>query len=386
MTCEPIRLGAVGLGRGFALTAKALHRHPDIHVVAAATSSATAGAAFKRDFGGTVYDGLDRLLADDRVEMVYVATPHELHRDHALACFAAGKHVVVEKPMAVTTESAATMVQAARDAGLLLLVGPSHGYDAPVALAVDIIASGQVGAVRMIHSLNCTDFLYRPRRPAELDTRQGGGVIFSQGSHQIDVVLRLLQTPPESVYAHTGNWDPNRPSEGAYSAMIRGPGAVANLTYSGYGHFDSDIWMGGIGELGTAKTAAYGAARRALQKGEDETASKRSRGFAGLETTPQPDHHEHFGPVVVFCEHGDLRLTETGVILYGNDRMERFECPFDYPRQTFVQALVDALRHDNPPAQTGSRGLAVVEICQAILDSAQSGGPIALRHQTGDIP
>ncbi|NCV87281.1 MAG: gfo/Idh/MocA family oxidoreductase, partial [Oxalobacteraceae bacterium] len=104
--------------------------------------------------------------------------------------------------------------------GAHLLIGHSHSYNAPVLLARQLIASGRFGAVRMIHALQYTDFLYRPRRPGELDTAQGGGVIFSQAAHQVDVVRLLAGGLVERVSAVSGRWDPLRPTEGAYSALL----------------------------------------------------------------------------------------------------------------------------------------------------------------------
>ena len=106
----------------------------------------------------------------------------------------------------------------------------------------------------MLHALNYTDFLYRPRRPEELDTAQGGGAVFNQAAHQVDIVRLLGGGRVKSVRAATGAWDATRPTEGAYSALLTFEGgAFASLTYDGYGHFDSDELMGWIGESGQQK-------------------------------------------------------------------------------------------------------------------------------------
>ena len=72
----------------------------------------------------------------------------------------------------------------------------------------------------MINAFYYTDFLYRPRRPEELDTRVGGGVLFNQASHQVDVVRYLAGGRARSVRALTGDWDASRPTEGAYAALM----------------------------------------------------------------------------------------------------------------------------------------------------------------------
>ena len=252
-----LRLGVAGLGRGFMLMLPTLRAHARLAVVAAADPRPEARRQFAQDFGGRAHETVRSLCDDPGVEAIYVATPHELHADHAIAAARAGKHVLVEKPMAITLAECDAMIEAARRAGVTLIVGPSHSFDAPIARTRALIATGAFGRVRMITALNYTDFLYRPRRPEELDTRQGGGVVFSQGAHQVDVARLLAGAAVRSVRAVTGAWDPARPTEGAYTALLTfDDGACASLTYSGYAHFDSDALMGWVGEMGHRKDPA----------------------------------------------------------------------------------------------------------------------------------
>ena len=128
----------------------------------------------------------------------------------------------------------------------------------------------------MITALDFTDFLYRPRRPEELDTEPGGGAVFNQAAHQVDIVRLLAGGKVRSVRAFTGTWDPARPTEGAYSCLLGfDNGAFASLTYSGYAHFDSDEFMGWIGEMGQKKDPRP-TARPAQRCEADELALKNS--------------------------------------------------------------------------------------------------------------
>ena len=122
------------------------------------------------------------MLRQAGIDAVYVATPTELHPEHVAQACAARKHVLTEKPMAIRVEQAQAMVQAAERAGVALQVGHSHSYDLPVARMREIVASGALGRVRMIHTWNFTDWMARPRRPAEFDVEQGGGVTYRQGA------------------------------------------------------------------------------------------------------------------------------------------------------------------------------------------------------------
>ena len=80
------------------------------------------------------------------IDAVYVATPHQLHADHVELCARHGKHVLVEKPMALTLAECDRMIAAAERARVALVVGPTHSFDPPVRAARDLIASGRLGS------------------------------------------------------------------------------------------------------------------------------------------------------------------------------------------------------------------------------------------------
>ncbi|MEO8752874.1 MAG: Gfo/Idh/MocA family oxidoreductase [Casimicrobiaceae bacterium] len=390
MAERKLRLGVAGLGRAFMLMMPTLTQHPRVHVVAAADPRPEARAQFVQDFGGRAHTTVDALCADPDVEVVYLATPHQFHAEHVVAAARHGKHILVEKPMALTLAECATMIAAARAAGVQLIVGHSHSFNAPYRRARELIDSGAYGRVQMITALNFTDFLYRPRRPEELDTAQGGGVVFSQAAHQVDVVRLLAGGRARSVRAATGAWDPARPTEGAYTAfMTFEDGPFASLTYSGYAHFDSDEFCGWIGETGQRKDPRkYGAARAltgAALSRVDEAALKRRRGYGAMkETRAAPVGHNHFGLVVVCCDHADLRPVANGVHVYA-DAAQRFDevPPPTVPRAQVIDELYAAVVHGEPPLHTGEWAQATLEASLAILESARLGREVALSHQVG---
>src|SRR5258708_40362544 len=123
-------------------------------------------------------------------------------------------------PMAVNVEDCAAVIAVAKQAIVHLICGHSHSFDAPVLRTRELLNSGEFGAVRMITALNYTDFLTRPRRAEELDTAQGGGAVFNQAAHQVDIVRMLGGGRVKTVRAATGAWDATWPTEGAYSALL----------------------------------------------------------------------------------------------------------------------------------------------------------------------
>ncbi len=383
-----LRLGVAGLGRGFMLMLPTLSRHPLIQLVAAADSRPEARARFAKDFGANVYEDVASLCADPSVEAVYIATPHQFHVQHVREAARHGRHIMVEKPMALSLADCAAMIEAASAADVWLLVGHSHSFDAPYLAARALIASGAHGDIRMITATNFTDFLYRPRRPEELDTSQGGGVVFSQGAHQIDIVRLLGGGQVRSIRAATGRWDPARPTEGAYNAFLTfEDGCSATLTYNGMAHFDTDEFCGWTGELGQPRDASrYGAARAALSRiasSQDEAALKNTRAYGlAAVTEASPALHNHFGLVIASCVHADLRPMPDGVVIYGDqERRMHALAPPVVPRAEVFDELHAAVVDGVPPLHSGAWGMATVEVCLAVLASANEGREVMMHHQ-----
>lgn len=393
MTHSPLRIGVAGLGRAFTLMLPTFTGDSRVRLVAAADPLAQARAQFGRDFGAPTHQSVEALCADPAVQVVYVATPHQFHAEHVRIAAAHGKHVLVEKPMAITLAQCHAMIEATEAAGVAMVVGHSHSFDTPILQTRALIDSGAFGAVRMLTALNFTDFLYRPRRPEELDTRAGGGVIHSQATHQIDMLRLLGGGRVRSVTAHAGNWDPARPTEGAYQALLAfEDGAIASAVYSGYGHYDSDTWMDQIGEMGQPRRAEeYGAARKRLvelAQGAQEGALKARRNYGGdLYRPPAPgqsNDHQHFGPVIVSCDKADLRPMATGIEVSGDTQRYVVALPRPaVPRSEVIDELVDVLVHDRPALHSGAWARATTEVCLALLASAAGGAPQTLQWQTG---
>jgi phthalate 4,5-cis-dihydrodiol dehydrogenase len=377
-----LRLGIAGLGRAFTLMLPTFASDPRIVMVAAADTRADARERFAAEFSAKSYETVEELCADPAVEVVYVATPHQYHAPHAVLAAQHGKHLLIEKPMAVSLRECAAIVAAARQAQVRLVVGHSHSFDAPVRRLRALIESGDFGAVRMINAMNYTDYLYRPRRPEELDTAQGGGAVFNQAAHQVDMV-RLLGGRVTAVRALTGAWDASRPTEGAYAALITfAGGAFASLTYSGYGHFDSDELQGWIGELGQKKAPYPGRSRRRFASAEEESSYKKARNYGGSAyrpPAPTAPAHQHFGMVLVSCERADLRALPEGVMIYqeGSARLEPLPPP-TVPRAEVIDELHDAIVHRKAPLHDGAWATATLAVVLAILRSGREGREIVL--------
>jgi phthalate 4,5-cis-dihydrodiol dehydrogenase len=379
-----LKLGAAGLGRGYTLMLPTLVRDPRIALTAAADPRSDARTLFASEFNAQTYESVEELCGDPSVEVVYVATPHQVHAAHAALATAGGKHVLVEKPMAISLAECEVMISAAHKAGVHLIVGHSHSFDAPIARTRKLIDSGEFGAVRMITAINYTDFMCRPRRREELDTAQGGGVIFSQATHQVDIVRLLAGRRAKSVRAVTGSWDTGRLTEGAYGALLTfEDGLYATLTYCGYGQFDSDELQGWIGEMGRKKLPGRRATHR-FGSTSEEAAFKQAANYGGANYRPpaEPDAHQNFGTVIVSCDRADLRPLPGGVMIHqnGEAKLDALPAP-QIPRVEVIDELYDAIVNRIVPRHDGRWGMATLEVSLGMLRSSREGREIELQHQ-----
>ena len=383
-----LRIGVAGLGRAFAVMLPTFKADPRVSLVAAADTRAEARQRFAEEFSANAYTTVEELCADPAVEVIYVATPHQWHARHAALAAQHRKHLLIEKPMALTLQECAAIIDAARGAGVHLVVGHSHSFDAPVRHLRGLIDSGRYGNARMINAINYTDYLYRPRRPEELDTALGGGAIFNQAAHQIDIVRLLGGGRVASVRAATGAWDRTRPTEGAYAALLTFEnGAFASLTYSGYGNFDSDEFQGWIGEVGQKKTPYAGPPRHRFDNQQDEVAFKNARNYGGPDFRPSAGQdlaHQNFGTLLVSCEHADLRALPNGVMVYQNGSAQLDPLPMPkIPRVEVIDELYDAVVMGQPPLHDGAWAMATLEVLLAILQSSREKSDVRLSHQVG---
>src|SRR5204862_1115605 len=107
-----MRLGFAGLGRAYSLMLPTFRSDPRVELVAAADPREEARRRFESEHGGRTYADVDDLCGDASVEAIYVATPHQHHAAHACAAAKRGKHVLVEKPMAIALAEARAMIEA----------------------------------------------------------------------------------------------------------------------------------------------------------------------------------------------------------------------------------------------------------------------------------
>lgn len=388
-----MRFGICGLGfAGSVLMAPAMRIHPNAEIVAAADPNEDVRNRFGKDFGIPVFGTLAAMLDSVELDAVYVASPHQFHCEHVLLAASRGRHIIVEKPIALSLDEASRMVEAVEQAGVKLVVGHSRSHDPVIKTMREILLGGEVGRLAMINCWNFTDFLYRPRRPEELDTAKGGGIVFNQLPHQIDSIKTIADQQVVAVKAGAGSLDPKRPTEGHCAAFLTlENGAFATLAYSGYDHFDSDELQFWVAEGGRPKKPGHGNARRILGQmapgAEPGMRVQRygyggpiSQGFAAGELErKQP----HFGIMIATCERGDLRPGPEGVIVYGDEGIR--EVPAKVGRGSYGQGdtideLVNAVSGEVPVLRDARWGRNTLGVCLALLESSRTGREVLVRE------
>jgi phthalate 4,5-cis-dihydrodiol dehydrogenase len=385
-------MGVAGLGVASTQILPSVSQLPYIRVTAAADVRQDALAEFRREYDAEVFTSFDGMCKSPNVDFIYVATPNELHAEHVIAAADHGKHAIVEKPMAVTLEECEAMNEAAERNGVKLLCGHTHSFDPPIRKIRDIVQSGELGSLRMIHSWNYNEFMYRPRMKHELATSRG--VVLNQGPHQVDVVRLIGGGMVRSLRATTGIWDPARPHEGSYACYLEfDNGVPATLVYSGYGFFDTAELFWWIGEGGQPRDPQTNPSARKKIRGiassQEEELLKEQMRYGGpregeLSHVWQGDRQQpFFGLTLVSCDKGDIRQSPDGLFIYGEEGKREIALPpGKKAREAEVEELYQAIDNNRPVFHDGRWGEATLEVCLAILESARQRREIFLTHQT----
>ena len=175
----------------------AIRRQPGHDVIGVASGSHERGKDFAHRQGiPTAYSSVDALLADPSIHAVYISTTNELHRDQVLASAAAGKHVLCEKPLALNLDDAMAMVNACRDAGVVMATNHHLRNAATHRKIRDLIRQGAIGKplfARVFHAVYLPPHLqgWRLDRPLA-----GGGVILDITVHDADTLRFILDAEP----------------------------------------------------------------------------------------------------------------------------------------------------------------------------------------------
>ncbi|MEU4239230.1 Gfo/Idh/MocA family oxidoreductase [Actinoplanes sp. NPDC026619] len=230
MTAHKVRWGIIGLGGIAAQFAKDLPLVEGAELAAVGSRSAETAAAFAKEHGfARAHGSYADLAADPEVDVVYIATPHAQHHAAALLCMAAGKSVLVEKPITLDLASAAELVQAAHANDVFLMEAMWMRLNPAVRKIAELVDEGAIGWVSTIHA----DFgLQGPFEPEHRlrNPQLGGGALLDLGVYPINLA-HLIMGAPTSVQAWA-HLTPEGVDENTGILLGWQPGAIAALTCS----------------------------------------------------------------------------------------------------------------------------------------------------------
>jgi phthalate 4,5-cis-dihydrodiol dehydrogenase len=390
-TSTVIKLGIAGLGGAARQMIPAALKHPGVEIVAAADVDADALAAFVRDQSVAPYTSMGDMCQRDDIDAIYIATPNQFHLEHAMTAFARGKHLLLEKPMAMTIEESDQIIAEAERRGLVVVVCSPHSFAPPTRAILDMLNHGELGQLRMINTWYYGDWLYRPRTGEELSTdpKFGGGVVFRQGPHMFDMIRTVAGGMGRSLRATVGAWDGGRPVPGSYSAFINFENGVsATAVYSGYDRFHTGEIT--YGHSQARDNQRYAKARRELASAAgDELALKRAGRYGGTapiavfrEEAPQSFSWISDLLFVVTGDQAEVRITPNGIIYYGEDEVREIELDTEETgRDGLVQQLYDAIVNGVRPTHDGRWAKATLEVCLSVMESSRQRKELPLSHQ-----
>ncbi len=382
-----MRLGIAGLGNAGYQILPHIEKTAGVELGAVADLREEALESFRaKDKGVRTFRSVDEMCECKELDAVWVATPNEFHAEHTVAAAKRHKHIICEKPMALSLEECDMMIEAAEDNGVRLLIH-SKANDPPVVKIREVISSGQLGRLIQINTWNYKGWLRSARLPSEVDTSKGGGVVYRQGAHQVDIVRCIGGGMVKKVRAITGKWNPHFDTEGNFTAFLEfEDGTPATLVFNGYGYFDMTELTWGIGEGGTKSskqrrdqgdkkepTGPVDPAVRYAMPRRAET--RRSEGKRW-----QPI----FGLTLVSCEKGDIRQSPEGLYVYSEKGMEEILCaPYLDRSAELLRLCGTASPHGrgSPVYTDGRWGRATLEVILAILDSSPDSHEITLSRQ-----
>lgn len=326
-----VRWGVIGLGRLVTeLIAPSIVRSPRSQLVGCAGSAPEKSRAFARQFGAQrAFSSIDELAADRDIDAIFIATPNALHHSMVLAAARAGKHILCEKPFALSAEDGREMIEACRAAGVILRVGFQIRLEEILVRARELVRSGALGELRAVQFERTAGHAFK-KKAWRMEATQGGA-LFDIMVHLLDLVewITALRFREVSAYSH-----PDR------------RGGASDETIAVLGNLDD----GCHAALRASREIPYAENNLLIQ------------GTQGMLITS----------ALRFAEEHTLRIkTAAGVV------EERFKATPIYQRE--IEAFEEEVRGGAGVLASGEDGVRSIEVTAAILESINSRRSVAVQ-------
>lgn len=309
------------IGPGFVATRAvipAMLRTPKARVLAVASRDRGRGLAAAAQFGiERVYESYQELLDDPEVDAVYIALPNHLHREWTVRAAQAGKHILCEKPLAMTVQGGEEMIEACQQADVLLMEAIMYRFHPRMQHLKRLIDDGEMGELRFIHcafSFSLTD-----RDNYRNVPRFGGGALLDVGSYCVNAACWLTGAEPTHMQGITRRHSPGS-IDIATSALLHFPGDIIGHIQCGFEAAEYQV-IEVVGSTGAVTVPL------AFTAWKDDTTMLRMQVGSRFQHIPFP--------------------------------------PFD-PYQAMVAHFSECVIEQRPPAYSASDGLATLRVLQAL--------------------
>ncbi len=260
-TPEDIKVGVIGYGGAFNMGRQhlAFVKRAGMTPVAVAELDETRLKVAREEFPGIeTYTSASAMLDKSHVDLVVVITPHNTHAELALQCLRAGRHVISEKPLAITTEECDAMIREATARNLLLSTYHNRHWDGCILEAMEQIHGRKV--IGEVYRIEAHMGGYNPPGDWWRSSKSiSGGILYDWGVHLLEYALQILQSDIVEVagFSHTGFWASQTrwrddTNEDEATAIVRFEnGTWVNLTMSSIASAPREGWLEVIGTTGT---------------------------------------------------------------------------------------------------------------------------------------
>lgn len=342
-----LRVGVIGLGMGKAHI-RGYATHPQAEVVAIADLNEQVLAAVGDEYGiNGRYTSAEQMLAEANLDVVSIATPNKFHKAYTLAAFAAGCHVLCEKPMAMNAAEGREMLAAAEKAGKRLMINFSYRFSEPSFALKAQVESGILGDIYFARTI-----WHRRRGIPRFGgwfgqkALSGGGPLIDLGVHRLDLALWLMGYPqPTWVMASAYNPIATRLATEAGVAYDVEDMAVALIKFANGATVEVEAsWATNIHEAELMETRLLGTKAGLVQRNVNEGYQFEAELYV-----------ENAGYQFDMKVHPPLK-------------------PVPNPMNHFIESIIT----DTPHIATGEEGLLVMQLLDAIYESAATGAPVQI--------
>lgn len=296
------------------------------------------------------YGTYEQMLADPAINVIYLSLPNHLHAEWAVKCAEAGKHILCEKPIAITTEDVARMAQAAEKNGVIIQEAAMMRFHPQTKYLRELVAKRVIGDIRLIRGV----FAFTLDNPGDirLDTNMGGGSLWDLGSYCVGFARTVLQAEPVEVSAYQVSGDTG--VDMSFSAQMQFPTGILVQFFSSFqsfAHIEADF-LGTEGrifaDIPWANHIGASANVQVTRSGDAEETSTFSDGMEGHTT--------------------DTKAYEN---------MNAYQCEVD--------SMVESVLHGTKPVISLADSWSNVATIVALHESARTGKPVRPATQNSEL-